>query len=122
MYCRKCGKEINDEAVICPKCGCETEIKNEMIPQEIDEPKTGIGIVCGLFLGLIGLIIGLCLYKENSIARKTFVKAWCITFLITIIIGIIIMFLYFVNLNNQINNIYDSYNSYYDSLYDYYNY
>lgn len=24
MYCVKCGAEINDEAVICPKCGCYT--------------------------------------------------------------------------------------------------
>lgn len=22
MFCSKCGSEINDEAVICPKCGC----------------------------------------------------------------------------------------------------
>ena len=22
-YCAKCGKELMDEAVICPNCGCE---------------------------------------------------------------------------------------------------
>ena len=21
-YCDKCGNELNDEAVVCPKCGC----------------------------------------------------------------------------------------------------
>ena len=25
MFCKKCGKEIFDEAVICPQCGCATE-------------------------------------------------------------------------------------------------
>lgn len=25
MYCSKCGKEINDEAVVCVYCGCPTE-------------------------------------------------------------------------------------------------
>lgn len=25
MYCKKCGKEIFDEAVVCPHCGCSTE-------------------------------------------------------------------------------------------------
>ena len=25
MYCKKCGKEIDDNAVICPSCGCATE-------------------------------------------------------------------------------------------------
>ena len=24
MFCSKCGKEIEDEAVICPGCGCQT--------------------------------------------------------------------------------------------------
>lgn len=24
MFCSKCGKEISDEAVICPSCGCAT--------------------------------------------------------------------------------------------------
>ena len=24
MFCSKCGKEINDEAVVCIHCGCPT--------------------------------------------------------------------------------------------------
>ena len=24
MFCSKCGKEIADEAVVCPNCGCAT--------------------------------------------------------------------------------------------------
>ncbi len=24
-YCSKCGNELFDEAVVCPKCGCSTE-------------------------------------------------------------------------------------------------
>ena len=31
MYCSKCGAEINDEAVICPKCGCETGYKKKSV-------------------------------------------------------------------------------------------
>ncbi len=26
-YCTKCGQQIDDEAVICPKCGCVTDEK-----------------------------------------------------------------------------------------------
>ena len=25
MFCKKCGKEIDDEAVVCPNCGCATD-------------------------------------------------------------------------------------------------
>ena len=28
MFCSKCGKEINDEAVICIHCGCPTQNYN----------------------------------------------------------------------------------------------
>ena len=27
-YCVKCGNELVDDAVICPKCGCATELYN----------------------------------------------------------------------------------------------
>ena len=29
MFCSKCGKEINDEAVVCVHCGCATEKMNK---------------------------------------------------------------------------------------------
>ncbi|MBE6619484.1 MAG: zinc ribbon domain-containing protein [Ruminococcaceae bacterium] len=36
MFCSKCGKEINDEAVVCVHCGCATgNFKNE---KEKDTP------------------------------------------------------------------------------------
>lgn len=29
MFCNKCGKEIEDQAVICPGCGCPTKNYNK---------------------------------------------------------------------------------------------
>jgi TM2 domain-containing membrane protein YozV len=26
MFCKECGAEINDKAVVCPKCGCSTGV------------------------------------------------------------------------------------------------
>ena len=31
-YCSKCGAELLDEAVICPNCGCDQEVKE--VPQD----------------------------------------------------------------------------------------
>ena len=30
MFCRTCGNELREEAVICPKCGCEVERKKSL--------------------------------------------------------------------------------------------
>ena len=93
MYCRKCGKEIDDEAVVCIGCGCAVEETKKDTEQ--DTSKTGMGILMGWLLGLIGLIIGLCLYKPDTVARKTFLKAWGITFGICVAIGVIFYVAYF---------------------------
>ena len=92
MYCRKCGKEIDDQAIVCIGCGCAVQETKKDTEQ--DTSKTGIGILMGFFLGIIGLIIGLCLYKEDTVARKTFMKGWGITFGICAGITIIFFIIY----------------------------
>ena len=37
MFCSKCGKEINDEAVVCVHCGCATKNLKEENKQN-DQP------------------------------------------------------------------------------------
>ena len=37
MFCSKCGKEINDEAVVCIHCGCATNNLKEENKQK-DQP------------------------------------------------------------------------------------
>ncbi len=51
MFCNKCGKEIYDEAAVCPNCGAKTSQ-----PDLGDGPIGGMGIVCFLF-PVVGLIL-----------------------------------------------------------------
>ena len=37
-FCQKCGKEIMDEAVICPNCGCAVK-KEAEAPKVVEVPK-----------------------------------------------------------------------------------
>ena len=91
MYCKYCGKELNDDAEVCVYCGRSTGRQNVQKSYEVGESKKGIGVLLGLFLGLIGLIIGLCLYPANTEERSTFLKGWVLAFVIEIIA---IIFLY----------------------------
>ena len=99
MFCKFCGKEIPDDAKVCPYCAQNTDGVKDASPKPAGQPKTGIGVVLALFLGIIGLIIGLLLYPSDSVERSTFLKGWIITFVITFIaefiLGIIFYTFYF---------------------------
>lgn len=69
MFCSKCGKEINDDALICPSCGCATEnySKNEKentvksnATDLLDKANTLslVSIIGGIFIPLLGWICG----------------------------------------------------------------
>ena len=88
MYCWNCGKEINDNAVICIHCGCSVEKK------PASESKHTMGLLLGIFVGLIGLIIGVCVFPTGSYERETFMKGWTKGFVITLIIGLVFGVIY----------------------------
>ena len=54
-YCEKCGNELFDEAVICPKCGCAVRYEK---PQKTGEPSARINVcaLVGFILSLVSVI------------------------------------------------------------------
>lgn len=75
-YCEKCGKEIMEEAVICPGCGCAVKqqpVKREISYNDCVKGATttniiagivlAVGVLCALFVNVwIGVV--LCLVAE----------------------------------------------------------
>ena len=57
---------------------------------DYNNSKTGLGVVLCLFLGLLGLIIGVCMYPSGSYERQTFVKGWLTTLVVEIVLVIVI--------------------------------
>ncbi len=49
MYCKECGKKINDKAVICPECGCK--VKNSI---NLEKNKW-VALLLWFFLGGFGV-------------------------------------------------------------------
>ena len=57
MFCTKCGRQIMDEAVICPNCGCPVSGKSfSQGGSEEDVPNGGLAVL-GFFIPLAGLIM-----------------------------------------------------------------
>ena len=80
MYCAKCGKQLLDEAVICPGCGCM--VKNVTLgnPAPTNQKKVQISLILGIIgivsawlyalgghiLSIIGIVFGVKEYKETG--------------------------------------------------------
>ena len=59
MFCKTCGKEINDNAVICPHCGCATS-EQTTAASEINTEKKFNGLaLAGFIVSLASLLINL---------------------------------------------------------------
>ena len=81
-YCSQCGKELVDEAVVCPNCGCAVQAPAN---QQEDKPSTGlilflcfqnttpvrakaigkwaldgfvVGVALSIMVGILGVILG----------------------------------------------------------------
>ena len=90
-YCSHCGAQIDDNAVICVKCGCSVA-QNNTNPQ--DAPNAGFAVL-SFFLPVVGLILWLVWMNTSPLKAKSCGKgaligviAWVVLWLIyAVIIG-----------------------------------
>jgi len=99
LFCPKCGKEIMDEAVICPHCGCATRIG----APHVEEQKTNIfalvGFILSFFFALAGLILSIIGYKkapEYNNSGKGLALAGIIISSATMVLAIIYSIFYII--------------------------
>ena len=70
MYCKTCGKEVNDQAVVCPHCGCAVQnTQLSTTTSYYEKPKANILCIVGFVLSLVSLLIAL--YGLVAIAGLT---------------------------------------------------
>ena len=86
MFCKKCGKEIMDDAVICVHCGCSTQDKKESAAN--DAPSTGMAVL-GFFIPLAGLIIWLVNKDSKPLMAKSAGKGALAGVIVSMVFSII---------------------------------
>lgn len=55
-FCSHCGKELLEESVVCPNCGCAVNGANNINRVTGDIPNGGLNIL-SFFIPLVGLIL-----------------------------------------------------------------
>jgi hypothetical protein len=66
MFCKNCGKEIDDKAAFCVHCGVAVneKEKEKEEPKVVDSGSVGWGFL-GFFFPIVGLILYLC-WKDSK--------------------------------------------------------
>ena len=88
MYCPNCGNQVDDNAVVCLKCGCALSPSSPTKSVEQDEANIGMAIL-GFFVPLAGLILYLLWHKDYPRKAKSAGTGALIGFVVSCIIGII---------------------------------
>lgn len=85
-YCSKCGKEIMDDAVICPGCGCPQD--NKALKNQADSSSFGWAML-GFCIPIVGLILYLVRKKDTPLKAKSAGKGALVSLIISVIIYIV---------------------------------
>lgn len=87
-FCTKCGKEIFDEAVICPHCGCAVDtVQNNASQDNRSEDSVSIGLcVLAALIPLFGIIYWPVNHKKTPKKAQacgiTAIVSWVVCFVI----------------------------------------
>ncbi|MBR4949989.1 MAG: zinc ribbon domain-containing protein [Clostridia bacterium] len=88
MFCKKCGKEIMDDAIICVHCGCSAQENQTIETAKNDAPSAGMGVL-GFFIPLAGFIIWLINKDSKPLMAKSAGKGALIGVICSIVFSII---------------------------------
>lgn len=103
MYCKNCGRPVDDTSSYCNNCGARIDNKPNADASE-DSLSLGFAIF-GFFIPIVGLILFL-IYEEKKPKRaKSAVKGALIGFITEIVLAIILVILYVVFATSLFNNI-----------------
>lgn len=118
-YCTKCGKELFDEAVICPGCGCSCE--TQVAPAEEDKKSFGWALL-GFFVPVAGLVLYLIWKDKTPLKAKSCGKGALVSVIFGVIFYIAFTALstfFFMNVSDELADesyLYESYEMY-DDMY-----
>lgn len=103
MYCKNCGRTVDDTSSYCNNCGARIDNKPNADASE-DNSNLGFAIF-GFFIPIVGLILFL-IYEEKKPKRaKSAVKGALIGFITEIVLAIILVILSVVFATSLFNNI-----------------
>lgn len=92
-FCRNCGNEVRNEAVICMKCGCYLINSGNTSNLVVDDsPASAWEILLSVLFPIAGIILGCVFYSSKPVMAKSCLKAA----IITSIVSFVLIFLFYL--------------------------
>lgn len=89
MFCKNCGKEIDDNAVVCPHCGVSVSGTTPAAPATNgDAPSMGFAVL-GFFFPIVGLILYLVWKDQSPLKAKSCGKGALTGFIVEIVVSML---------------------------------
>ena len=86
-FCQHCGKEILDEAFICPGCGCSVQVTNSTQAMEVDQSVSAGLVVLAVLIPLFGIIY----WPVKAKTRPKCAQACGIAAIISWVVGFVLI-------------------------------
>lgn len=100
MYCQNCGNELQENSVVCSRCGyspikrtTESTQNIPFTPTKTKDKKSFLLALIGFFFPLIALLIALCIRNDYPLKTKSLIKG-VIALCVTLVILIVLYFLF----------------------------
>ena len=94
MFCKNCGKEIDDRAVVCPYCGVQVGGLDTV--QEKTNTLAIVGFILSFFIAIAGLICSIIALKRAPSFGgngKGLATAGIVISIVAIVIAVIYIFI-----------------------------
>ena len=65
MFCKNCGKEISDNAVVCLHCGVQVNPMQQRQTSQGENAVAIVGFIFSFLIPLVGLICSIVGYKKS---------------------------------------------------------
>ena len=107
MYCKNCGRPVDENSLYCNNCGCKLD-SNQSVPK--DSSNFGYAVL-GFFIPLIGLLLFLMYESKNPKRAKSAAKGALIGVITNTVLSILLVILYFGFIASLFSNITDEFTS-----------
>ena len=94
MFCKNCGKEIDDRAVVCPYCG--VQVGGLDAAQEKTNTLAIVGFILSFFIAIAGLVCSIIALKQAPSFGgngKGLATAGIVISIVAIVIAVIYIFI-----------------------------